>query len=177
MRLPSKVGPNGRENRWLYVIFAAIVILIVITFFHLQTAFKPVVPYTTILTGSKSDPTELDKAISTANTTVYPAVLDDKGEDDDTDDEISILEEDREDVPLETPQTKPTMAEGVKYPFCPRCSKGDTICQEFGDLVLRRSVAYEGTSRRLQEKLIRAMEGKPTKIAIMGGSGKLTIAS
>ncbi|RUS16673.1 SGNH hydrolase-type esterase domain-containing protein [Jimgerdemannia flammicorona] len=59
-----------------------------------------------------------------------------------------------------------------RYPFCQRCGgpEIDPICDEYGDDVLRRSLAHEGTSRRLREKIKQAQRGKPIKFAVLGGS-------
>lgn len=60
----------------------------------------------------------------------------------------------------------------VKYPFCQRCSgpQNDPICEEYGEDTLKRSLAHEGTSRRLKEKILKAQEGQPIKFAVLGGS-------
>ncbi|RUS18728.1 hypothetical protein BC937DRAFT_88412 [Endogone sp. FLAS-F59071] len=65
----------------------------------------------------------------------------------------------------------------VKYPFCQRCSgpQNDPICEEYGDDALKRSLAHEGTSRRLKEKILKAQEGQPIKFAVLGGSANISI--
>ncbi|RUS25278.1 hypothetical protein BC938DRAFT_472391 [Jimgerdemannia flammicorona] len=156
----ASVGLPRRENRYLYLVFLTSTVLLLVTLFGLQSS-----PSTRVAVNI----TQLDDAQTThvpkQDTTQHdtPVVLEGDVLFEDKDPEKPEMAETTDRIPF-TPETKPT------YPFCPRCGAGDTICREFGDLVLRRSVAYEGTSRRLQEKLVAAMEGNPTKFAIMGGS-------
>ncbi|KIJ41191.1 hypothetical protein M422DRAFT_209303 [Sphaerobolus stellatus SS14] len=54
--------------------------------------------------------------------------------------------------------------------FCVACGPSDELCSKYGAHNLARSRVYEGSNARFRRVIKNAMEGKPTKIGVIGGS-------
>ncbi|KAI9279399.1 hypothetical protein BC943DRAFT_284056 [Umbelopsis sp. AD052] len=60
--------------------------------------------------------------------------------------------------------------EELKDPRCPATGPNNHFEQQYGHELLQRSIAHEGTNKRLREKIAMAQRGESLRMAVVGGS-------
>lgn len=58
----------------------------------------------------------------------------------------------------------------TKDPRCPATGPNNHFEQQYGHELLQRSIAHEGSNKRLREKIAKAQRGEGIRMAVVGGS-------